>query len=42
MGINYHRSLKKADPKHELLTDLEEKSALFDQAAKKYSAKVSS
>ncbi|OAQ62070.1 coatomer subunit epsilon [Pochonia chlamydosporia 170] len=38
----YTASLKKADPKHALLADLEEKSALFDQAAAKYSAKVSS
>ncbi|GAB0138526.1 hypothetical protein EsDP_00006759 [Epichloe bromicola] len=38
----YIESLKKADPKHRLLTDLEEKSALFDEAAKKYRAKVSS
>ena len=34
------RNLKKADPKHPLLVDLEEKSALFDKAATKYSAKV--
>ncbi|KAG5937916.1 hypothetical protein E4U53_008116 [Claviceps sorghi] len=38
----YVELLKKADPKHQLLVDLEEKSALFDQAATKYSAKVSS
>ncbi|KAK2597470.1 hypothetical protein QQS21_005940 [Conoideocrella luteorostrata] len=38
----YIESLKKVDPKHRLLVDLEEKSALFDQAARKYSAKVSS
>lgn len=36
------RSLKKADPKHQFFVDLEEKSALFDKAATKYSAKVSS
>jgi hypothetical protein len=30
--------LKKAHPKHQLLADLEEKSALFDKAAAKYSA----
>lgn len=41
-NANCDRSLKKADPKHRLLTDLEEKSALFDEAAKKYRAKVSS
>ena len=34
-------SLKKAAPDHQLLTDLEEKSALFDKAAAKFSAKVS-
>ncbi|KAL5606087.1 hypothetical protein BROUX41_006143 [Berkeleyomyces rouxiae] len=33
--------LKQAQPKHPFLTDLEEKSALFDQAATKYSPKVS-
>ncbi|KAF9882390.1 coatomer epsilon subunit [Colletotrichum karsti] len=33
--------LKAADPKHQYLVDLEEKSALFDKAATKYSAKVS-
>jgi coatomer subunit epsilon len=32
--------LKKVDPKHQLLVDLEEKSELFDQAATKYKAKV--
>jgi coatomer protein complex subunit epsilon len=34
-------SLKKADPQHQLLVDLAEKSDLFDKAATKYSAKVS-
>ncbi|KAI1084941.1 coatomer epsilon subunit-domain-containing protein [Whalleya microplaca] len=34
-------SLKKAAPEHPFLVDLEEKSALFDKAATKYSAKVS-
>ncbi|KJZ79552.1 hypothetical protein HIM_01021 [Hirsutella minnesotensis 3608] len=34
--------LKKTDPKHQMLVDLEEKSALFDKVATKYSAKVSS
>ncbi|KAI1773407.1 coatomer epsilon subunit-domain-containing protein [Hypoxylon cercidicola] len=34
-------SLKKAAPQHSFLVDLEEKSALFDKAATKYSAKVS-
>ncbi|KAJ9141640.1 Coatomer subunit epsilon [Pleurostoma richardsiae] len=34
-------SLEKADAKHPFLTDLEEKSALFDKAAAKYSPKVS-
>ncbi|QUC16095.1 uncharacterized protein UV8b_00336 [Ustilaginoidea virens] len=38
----YMNSLKQLDPQHRLLVDLEEKSALFDQAAKKYSPKVSS
>ncbi|KAI1303516.1 coatomer epsilon subunit-domain-containing protein [Xylaria venustula] len=33
-------SLKKAAPGHALLTDLEEKSDLFDKAASKFSAKV--
>lgn len=35
-----YRTLKKTDPKHAFLTDLEEKSALFDKAATKYSVKV--
>ncbi|KAI1453679.1 coatomer epsilon subunit-domain-containing protein [Annulohypoxylon moriforme] len=34
-------SLKKTAPQHPYLVDLEEKSALFDKAAAKYSAKVS-
>ncbi|KAI0164547.1 coatomer epsilon subunit-domain-containing protein [Hypoxylon sp. FL1284] len=34
-------SLKKAAPQHPFLVDLEEKSAMFDKAAAKYSAKVS-
>jgi coatomer protein complex subunit epsilon len=34
-------SLKKAAPDHPYLADLEEKSALFDKAASKFSAKVS-
>ncbi|KAG5945487.1 hypothetical protein E4U60_005203 [Claviceps pazoutovae] len=38
----YVELLKKADPKHQLLVDMEEKSALFDQAAMRYTAKVSS
>ncbi|OLN82303.1 Coatomer subunit epsilon-1 [Colletotrichum chlorophyti] len=33
--------LKAANPNHQFLVDLEEKSALFDKAAAKYSAKVS-
>ncbi|PMB72933.1 Coatomer subunit epsilon-1 [Beauveria bassiana] len=33
-------NLKKVAPKHQLLVDLEEKSATFDAAATKYSAKV--
>ncbi|OAA79684.1 Coatomer, epsilon subunit [Akanthomyces lecanii RCEF 1005] len=33
-------TLKKIAPKHQLLVDLEEKSAAFDAAASKYSAKV--
>jgi hypothetical protein len=37
----FNRSLKKVDPEHQLLVDLEEKSALFDKAATKYSPKVS-
>ncbi|KAK2800563.1 hypothetical protein FQN50_008108 [Emmonsiellopsis sp. PD_5] len=35
-------SLKQSQPDHPLLTDLAEKSALFDSAASKYTAKVSS
>ncbi|KAI5462416.1 coatomer epsilon subunit-domain-containing protein [Mariannaea sp. PMI_226] len=34
-------SLKKVNAKHQLLVDLDEKSALFDKAATKYSPKVS-
>jgi len=34
-------TLKKTQPNHPLLTDLAEKSALFDSAAAKYAAKVS-
>jgi coatomer protein complex subunit epsilon len=37
----YYRKLQAADASHPLLTDLEEKSALFDKAAAKYSPKVS-
>ncbi|KAF6839061.1 coatomer subunit epsilon [Colletotrichum plurivorum] len=37
----FTEKLKAADPKHQFLADLEEKSALFDKAATKYSAKVS-
>jgi coatomer protein complex subunit epsilon len=33
-------SLQKADAQHPLLTDLAEKSDLFDKAATKYKAKV--
>lgn len=33
-------SLAKVDPQHHFLTDLEEKSDLFDKAASKYKAKV--
>ncbi|KAM0483662.1 hypothetical protein ACHAPX_002156 [Trichoderma viride] len=33
-------TLKQADPNHQLLLDLEEKSTLFDKAAAKYSAKA--
>lgn len=35
------RSLKEADAAHPFLTDLEEKEALFDKAAQKFSPKVS-
>lgn len=38
----YLEELQKRKSDHALLTDLEEKSSLFDQAAGKYSAKVSS
>ncbi|KAK1999309.1 coatomer epsilon subunit [Colletotrichum falcatum] len=37
---DFTEKLKAADPKHHFLADLEEKSALFDKAATKYSAKV--
>ena len=33
-------NLESAAPEHAFLTDLEEKSKLFDKAATKYSAKV--
>jgi coatomer protein complex subunit epsilon len=36
-----YRDLKEVDPTHPLLTDLEEKSALFDKAAQKHGPKVS-
>lgn len=35
------RTLKKTAPQHAFLTDLQEKSDLFDAAAAKFSAKVS-
>jgi coatomer protein complex subunit epsilon len=35
------RKLQSAKPDHQFLADLEEKSALFDRAATKYSPKVS-
>ncbi len=38
--IRTPRSLKKAAPEHQFLLDLEEKSALFDKAATKFTAKV--
>ncbi len=38
---SYYRTLEGVDPDHQLLQDLEEKSAFFDKAAAKYSAKVS-
>lgn len=42
MGANsIRRKLKEVDPSHALLTDLEEKSGLFDKAAQKFSPKVS-
>ncbi|KAJ0301220.1 hypothetical protein COL516b_007996 [Colletotrichum fioriniae] len=37
----FTEKLKAADPQHHFLVDLEEKSALFDKAATKYSPKVS-
>ncbi|UQC84708.1 coatomer epsilon subunit [Colletotrichum lupini] len=37
----FTEKLKAADPQHQFLVDLEEKSALFDKAATKYSPKVS-
>lgn len=36
-----YSALKKADPEHAFLVDLEEKNQLFDTAAAKFSAKVS-
>lgn len=36
-----HRTLEKTAPQHAFLTDLQEKSELFDAAAAKFSAKVS-
>lgn len=33
-------ALRKADPEHPLLLDLDEKSSLFDKAAAKYTVKV--
>lgn len=39
-SISPRRSLKKTAPQHAFLTDLEEKSQLFDAAASKFSAKV--
>ncbi|OHE95283.1 coatomer epsilon subunit [Colletotrichum orchidophilum] len=38
---DFTEKLKTADPQHQFLVDLEEKSALFDKAATKYSPKVS-
>lgn len=40
-SLTDHRTLKKIDPQHRFLTDLEEKSELFDKAATKYKAKAS-
>lgn len=39
--LTFTRKLKAADANHQFLADLEEKSALFDKAATKYSPKVS-
>lgn len=36
------RLLQKSDPNHQLLVDLAQKSALFDEVATKYSAKAAS
>jgi coatomer protein complex subunit epsilon len=38
---SYHSTLTSTAPEHPFLRDVQEKSALFDQAATKYSAKVS-
>lgn len=38
--LSRYRSLRKTAPQHAFLTDLEEKSQLFDAAASKFSAKV--
>lgn len=37
---NHLSDLQSTAPNHHFLTDLEEKSSLFDKAATKYSAKV--
>lgn len=39
---NWGSALASLSPQHPLLIDLQEKSSAFDQAALKYSAKVSS
>ena len=41
LTVHLFSTLQKAAPQHPFLVDLEEKSALFDKAATKYSAKVS-
>ena len=38
--LTNYSNLKKVNPKHQYLVDLEEKSAQFDKAATKYSARV--
>ena len=39
-GLTHHSALKKANANHAFLSDLAEKSELFDKAAAKYKPKV--
>lgn len=42
MAANEYRRLRKVQPSHAVLTDIQEKSEFFDTAAAKYSPRVSS